>query len=66
MEAPWLLIVLSMLANILQCPNVKDLAMDVSVAWLLKGLSSLHLILWLVRDVFCADNSSLPQSVRQW
>ena len=30
------------------------------------GLPSLHLTLWLVRDVCCTDKSSLPQSVRQW
>ena len=39
MEPPWLLTVLSMLADIpWQCPIIKDLAMDVSVGQALKGL----------------------------
>ena len=29
-------------------------------------LSGLHLTLWLLRDVYCTDRGSLPQSVRQW
>ena len=40
--------------------------MDVSVGWVLKGLQLLHLILWLLRDVCCADKGFLLQSVRQW
>ena len=49
------------------CPIVKDLTMDVSVGQALKGLSYLHLILWLLSDVQYTDRrGGLPQSVRQW
>ena len=66
-EAPWLLTVLNMLANVpRQCPIVKDLIMDVSVGQALKGLQYLHLTLWQLSDVCYADRGSLPQSVRQW
>ena len=40
--------------------------MDVSVGHVLKGLPSLHLTLWLLKDVCCANRGSLPQSARQW
>ena len=67
MEAPWLLTILNMLADIpRQCPNVKDLIMDVSVNQVLKGLQYLHLTLWQLSNVCYADRGSLPQSVRQW
>ena len=66
MEAPWLPTVLNMLADIHQCcPIIKDVV-DVSVGHMLKGLPYLHLTLWLLRDVYCTDRGSLPQSVRQW
>ena len=32
----------------------------------LKDLPSLHWTLWLLRDIYCADKESLPQSVRPW
>ena len=48
------------------CPIIKDLGMDVLVGHVLKGLLYLHLTLWLLRDVYCADRSSVSQSVRQW
>ena len=67
MEAPWLPIVLKMLADVPhQCPLLKDLVMDVLVGQALKGLRYLHLTLWLLGDVCYADRGSLPQSVRQW
>ena len=67
MEAPWLPTVLNKLADIpLWCPIIKDLIMDVSVDQVLKGLSYLHLTLWLLSDICYADRGSLPQSVRQW
>ena len=67
MEAPWLPTVLNMLADIPQCcPIIKDLVLDVSVGYVLKGLPYLHLTLWLLRDVCCMDRDSLPQPVRQW
>ena len=39
---------------------------DVLVYWVLKHLLLLHLTHWLLRDVYCTDKGSLPQSVRQW
>ena len=67
MEAPWLPTFLKMLAdNPQQCPIIKDLIVDVSVGQALKGLSYLHLNLWLLSDVCYRDKGSLPQSVRQW
>ena len=67
MEAPWLPIVLNMLADIPQwCPIINDLIMDVLVGQALKGLPYLHLTLWLLSNVCYADKGSLPQSVRQW
>ena len=40
--------------------------MDVFVGQVLKGLPYLHLTLWLLRDMCCADRGSLSQSFRQW
>ena len=66
MEAPWLPIVLKILADVPQwwCPIIKDLIMDVSVGHMLKGLKYLHLTLWLLSNVHYTDRGSLPQSVR--
>ena len=67
MEASWLSIILSMLEDIIdQYQIVKSLITNVLVDWVLKGLSSLHVTLWLLRDMCCPDKVSLPQSVRQW
>ena len=61
MEVSWLPTFLSMLEDIPHWFNaVKDLGMDVLVGQMLKGMLSLHVILWLLRDVCCADNGSLP------
>ena len=58
MEATWLPTVLNMLVDVPQwCPMIKDLIMDVSVGQVLN----LHLTLWLLSDVCCADRGSLPQ-----
>ena len=65
-EAPWLPTVLKMLADIpWHCPIIRDLIMDVLVGHMLKGLPYLHLTLWLLRDAYCADMGSLPQSVKE-
>ena len=67
MEASLLPTILNMLTDFpWHCPIVKDLIMDVLVGHMLKDLPYLHLTLWLLRDVFCRDRGSLPQSVRQW
>ena len=64
MEAPWLPTVLNVLANVPQhCPIIKDLTMNVLVEYVLKIVPYLHVTLWLLRDVCCADRGSLPQSV---
>ena len=56
MEASWLPTVLNILADIPgHCPIIKDLIMDVSVGYVLKGLPYLHLTHWLLRDVCCGD-----------
>ena len=66
MQAPWLSTVLSMLEDgPWHCPVIKDLVMDVLVSQVLKGMSYLHLTLWLLRDTCCTDEGYL-QSVRQW
>ena len=66
LKAAWLPTILNMLADIpLQCPIINDLIMDVSVCQVLKGLSYLHLSLWLFSNVCYADKGSLSQSVRQ-
>ena len=49
-----------------QCHIIKDLVMGVSVSWVLKGLQSLHLTFWLLRDVCCTDKGAVPQSGRLW
>ena len=67
MEAPWLPIILNMLADVPQwCPLVKDLIIDVLVGQALKGVRYLHLTLWLLSDMCYADRGYLPWSVRQW
>ena len=67
MEVSWLSTVLIMLEDIPHCcPVVRDLVMDVSIGQVLKGLPYLHLTLWLLRDICCTDNGSLPQPVMQW
>ena len=66
MVVPWLPTVLDMLEDIpWSCPVIKDLIVDISVWQVLKGLSYLHLTLWLLRDMCYADKGSLPQSLRQ-
>ena len=58
-EAPWLPKVLNTLEDIPHCcPIIKILVMDILIDQVLKGLSSLHLIIWLLRDVCCADKGS--------
>ena len=65
MEAPSLTTVLNMFADVPQnCPILKDRIEDVVAGHMLKGLQYLHLTLWQLRDVCCADR--LPQFVRQW
>ena len=60
MEAPWFPSVLTMLEDIPhECPIIKDLVRDVPVDWVLKGLPSLHLTLWLLSDIHCIDKGSL-------
>ena len=66
MEAPWLPTVLKLADISWCCPIVKDLVIDVLVGHVLKSLPYLHLTLWLLRDVFCTERGSFPQSVRLW
>ena len=67
MEATWFPTVLNMLVDVPQwCPLLKDLIMDVLVGQALKGLQYLHLTLWLLSNMCCADRGFLPWSVRQW
>ena len=67
LEAPWPPTVLGMLQDIPYWFSIiEDLTMDVSVYWVLKGLHSLHLKLWLLRAVCSADKDSLPLSDSQW
>ena len=67
MEAFWLPTVLNMFTDIpWWCPIIKDLVVDVSAGQVLKGQPYLHLTLWLLSNVCCADRGSLPQSVRWW
>ena len=67
MEALWLPIVLGLEADIPHWyPIVKDLIMDISVGWELRGLLRQHFTLWLVRDMCSVDKGLLSQSVRQW
>ena len=57
----WLPTVLIMLADVPQCcPVIEDLIMDVLVGQVLKSLPYLHLTLWLLRDMCCAERGSLP------
>ena len=66
MEAPWLPTVLNMLADIpCQFPIIEDLVRYVTVDLVFKDLQSLHLTLFLLRDVCSADKGFLPLSVRQ-
>ena len=37
------------------CDMIKDLVRDVLADWVLKGQPSLHLILWLLKSMVCAD-----------
>ena len=61
MQALWLPTVPNMLEDILHlCPIVKDLVRKVSVDWVLKGLQSLNLTLWLLSVMCCSDRGSLP------
>ena len=67
MEAPLLSTVLGMLKDIPdQCAIIRNVIMNVSVAWLLKGLQITVFNPFLIRDVCCTDKGSLPQSVIQW
>ena len=67
MEAPCLLAILNMLADIpWWCPIIKILIVDASVSQVLKGLWYVHLTLWQLSDVCYTDRGSLPWSVRQW
>ena len=67
METPWHLKVLNKLEDIPHWyPVVKDLIKDVWVDCMLKGLPSLHLTLWLHKDMCYTNKDSLPQSVGQW
>ena len=67
MDTSWLPTVLNMLVDIPHCyPIITNLVIDVPVDWMVKGLPSLPLTLWLLRNVCCADRGSHPQSVRQW
>ena len=64
-EASWLLTVLNMLADIpCQCPIIKDLIMDFMLSHMIKDLILLHLTLWMLKGVCCADRGSLLQSFR--
>ena len=52
LEDPWLPVVLNMLEEIPHWfPILRDLFNDVLAGLVLKGLPSLHLILWLFRDI---------------
>ena len=63
MEVPRLLRFLNMFADVAcWCPLIQDLVMGVSCGWVLKGMQSLHLTLWLLRDMCCTDKGSHPLS----
>ena len=49
-----------------QCPMVKDHIRDVLVSQVLKGLQSLHLMLWLLKNVSFTDKSFVPQFLSWW
>ena len=48
------------------CPIIKGLVRDVLVGQMLKGLPSLQLTLWLLREMCYAVMVSLPPSIRWW
>ena len=48
-----------------QCSIIRNLIGEVSVDWVHKVLSSLHLTFWPLNGVFFTSKGSLPQSVRQ-
>ena len=63
-EASWPTTVLNILENVPhEVFHFKNLISNVFGDWLLKGMPSLHLTLWLLRDMCCVDNASHPQSV---
>ena len=65
MVAPWLPTVLNMMVDIPHhCPVVNDLIVEVFIGHVLKSMLYLHLTLWLLRDMCCADRGSILQSVR--
>ena len=67
MEAFSLSRVLNMLENMPhEYSSVKHLIRDVSVGQVFKGLPSLHLTIWLLRDMCCTDSGYFPQSLREW
>ena len=60
--SPWLPSILNMLEKILLTVPWQKISSWFLVAFLvLKGLPSLHLMLWLVSDVCCLDKGSVPQ-----
>ena len=66
-KAPWLHTILSMSEDDPhQCPMGNCFIRNVLVEQMLKGQLLLHLTLWLLKDVCCANKGSLPQSIRQW
>ena len=48
------------------CIMVRNLTGEILVDWIILGLPLLHLTLWLLKDMYCADRGSPPLSVRQW
>ena len=65
MEASWLPTVLNMLVDITHCcPVIQNLVMFQWTRCTRSAIGTLPLQ-WL-RDVFCVDRGSHPQSVRQW
>ena len=57
----WLLTILNMWWDVPdQCHVVKVLIREAPVDWVLKGLPSLYLTLWLLSGVCCTDSGSLP------
>ena len=66
MEASCLPTVLSMFETISHWCPIINIVMDILIDWLLKGLPSLNLTLWLFRDVCGRDKGCIPKSVRQW
>ena len=49
-----------------QGPIIQFHIIDILLDWVLKGLPLLYLTLWLLRDVCCTDEGSVPESIRQW